>query len=144
MTTDTTANLDLDAIRPAADLLIAQLGETVTQVKTHEHPTSGEDFYCLNLVSWLGERMGPVLRRLADEQVATREWKARYDALAAEFTAEVDRLRAERNRLVNERAELRQVVANFAELIGKYGDDGRISAAALRALLKNNQAEVTE
>ncbi|MCX4468752.1 hypothetical protein OOK41_31785 [Micromonospora sp. NBC_01655] len=94
-TTDTpTTALDLDAIRPATDLLITQLREALGEIKAHTHPASGEDFNCLNLVSWLGERMGPVLRRLADEQAETRKWQERNAALADEFTAEADRFRA--------------------------------------------------
>jgi hypothetical protein len=95
MNTDTVTALGLDAIRPATDLLIAQLRETLGEIQSHEHPKRGEDFYCLNLVSWLGERMGPVLRRLADEQAETRSWKDRHTALANEFLAETDRLTAE-------------------------------------------------
>ncbi|WP_327029741.1 hypothetical protein OG989_04245 [Micromonospora sp. NBC_01740] len=86
---------DIDAIRPATDLLIAQMRETLGEIQAHEHPTRGEDFYCLNLVSWLGERMGPVLRRLADEQSETFKWRQKHTALADEFTAEATRLQAE-------------------------------------------------
>lgn len=79
-TTDTTTALDLDAIRAQTDPLIANLTETVEQVKEHDHPAKGGDLYCLNLTSYMGDRMATVLRLLAAER------------------AEVDRLRAELDR----------------------------------------------
>lgn len=86
------STVDLSAYRPATDLLIGQMRETLGEIQEHAHPEQGEDFYCLNLVSWLGERMGPVLRRLADEQAETKSWKGRHAALAEEadhLTAEL-------------------------------------------------------
>lgn len=76
-------------IRPATDLLILHLRETVGQIREHQHPERG-DLFCLNLTSYLGERMGHVLQRLADEQAEVRKWKERNTALADEFAAETD------------------------------------------------------
>jgi hypothetical protein len=70
--------------RPATDLLIIQLAETVQQVRDHEHPERGEDLYCLNLHAYMGERMAAVLKRLADTQAEVRSWKDRHTALADE------------------------------------------------------------
>ncbi|MEU1761201.1 hypothetical protein [Micromonospora sp. NPDC005652] len=88
-------SFDLSDVRPATDLLIAQIRDTVGEIRAHEHPQCGEDFYCLNLVSWLGERMGPVLRRLADEQAETSKWRQKHTALAEEFAAEAEQLQRE-------------------------------------------------
>ncbi|MEV4197062.1 hypothetical protein [Micromonospora globbae] len=79
--------------RPATDLLIAHLAETLAEMRAHQHPERGGDLFCLNLTSYLGERMGPVLRRLADEQTAARQWQERHTALADEFAAEIDRFK---------------------------------------------------
>lgn len=54
----------------ADDKLIEQLADAVLDRQTHIHPQpgSGEDLYCLNLTSWLGERMGPILVRLREAE----------------------------------------------------------------------------
>jgi hypothetical protein len=72
--------------RPATDLLLLDLAECAKKVREHEHPT-GEDFYCLNLTGYMGERMGAVLKRLDDELAEVRKWKDRHTALAEEATA---------------------------------------------------------
>lgn len=50
--------------------LIQSMADTVKQVEEHQHPRPGQgpDLYCLNLTSWMGERMPAVLRVLADAQ----------------------------------------------------------------------------
>ncbi|MFI2632573.1 hypothetical protein ACH5A2_19575 [Streptomyces collinus] len=58
--------------KPATDRLVEQLAESVRDRREHEHPT-WEDLFCLNLVSWAGERMGPVLRRLLDAEARIAE-----------------------------------------------------------------------
>lgn len=63
---------DLNTLRAQTDPLIANLTETVQQVKGHDHPKY-EDIHCLNLVAYMGERMATVLRRLAAEQ-AEVDW----------------------------------------------------------------------
>lgn len=65
------AGLLADA-KPATAELIAGLAKTVRDVREHEHPT-WEDLYCLNLLSYMGERMGPVLRRLLDAEARVAE-----------------------------------------------------------------------
>lgn len=72
--------------RPATDMLIADLATCVKNVREHRHPERGEDLYCLNLISYMGERMAAVLKRLADEQAEVRKWKDRNTALAEEAT----------------------------------------------------------
>lgn len=46
--------------KPATDDLIRHLSDCVRKVCGHQHPERGEDLYCLNLTSYMGERMGPV------------------------------------------------------------------------------------
>lgn len=72
--------------RPATDLLLGDLADCVQKVRHHEHPSRGEDLYCLNLTSYMGERMGAVLKRLDDERAEVRRWKDKHTALADEAT----------------------------------------------------------
>ncbi|MFI7628445.1 hypothetical protein [Microbispora rosea] len=53
---------------PATPELVQHLAQTVAERYGHEHPTSGEDLFCLNHTSYMGERMGPVLVRLRDAE----------------------------------------------------------------------------
>lgn len=61
--------------KPATTGLVLHMAKAVHDRATHEHPT-WEDLYCLNLVSWLGERMAPVLRRLLDAEAHVAELEA--------------------------------------------------------------------
>ncbi|MCG0066258.1 hypothetical protein L0F81_23700 [Streptomyces tricolor] len=61
--------------KPATTRLLEQLAESIRDRREHEHPT-WEDLYCLNLVSFMGERMGPVLRRLVDAEARVAELEA--------------------------------------------------------------------
>ncbi|MFF9786304.1 hypothetical protein [Streptomyces nigrescens] len=72
----------LGETKPAQDGLIQQLAESVRDRAEHDHTTQREDWYCMNLAAFAGERMGPVLRRLLAAE-----------AEAERLTAEVDRLR---------------------------------------------------
>lgn len=51
--------------KPATDELIASLWNALADRQQHDHPQGG-DLFCLNLTSFMGERMGPVLSRLRD------------------------------------------------------------------------------
>lgn len=55
--------------RPASNELIEDLARTFLDYRSHQHPQpgGGEDFFCLNLTSFMGERMGAVLARLREE-----------------------------------------------------------------------------
>lgn len=77
--------------RPATDLLLADLATCVKSVREHQHPERGEDFFCLNLTSYMGERMAAVLKRLDDERAEVRRWKDRHTALAEEATGYLTR-----------------------------------------------------
>ncbi|MFB7461220.1 hypothetical protein [Streptomyces sp. NPDC056188] len=69
--------------KPASPGLIVSFGESVRNCREHDHPT-WEDLYCLNLVSYMGERMGPVLRRLLDAEAETEGLRARVAELETE------------------------------------------------------------
>lgn len=55
--------------------LIVSFGQSVANRRNHEHPT-WEDLYCMNLSSYMGERMAPVLRRLLDAESRIAELEA--------------------------------------------------------------------
>lgn len=57
--------------------LVMSFGTSVQDRRDHDHTTQLEDWYCLNLAAYIGERTAPVLRRLLDAE------------------AEIDRLRDE-------------------------------------------------
>lgn len=75
--------------RAATDERIADIAQMVLDRAAHDHPARGKDLYCLNLTSWMGERMGPVLVRLRDAE-------AERNALRTE----VERLRGQRAALI--------------------------------------------
>lgn len=64
--------------QPARNSLLTSLGESIRDRREHEHPT-WEDLFCLNLVSYMGERMAPVLRRLLDAEARVAELEQRND-----------------------------------------------------------------
>lgn len=98
--------------KPASDGLLLQLGESVRDRREHEHP-KWEDLFCLNLVSFMGERMGTVLRRLLDAEARVSDLEAElYTARAHNRT-----LLEQRNAHAKELLKLRPRVAELeAEL----------------------------
>lgn len=64
--------------QPARNSLLTSLGESIRDRSEHEHPT-WEDLFCLNLVSYMGERMAPVLRRLLDAESRIAELEEQRD-----------------------------------------------------------------
>ncbi|MFH9610478.1 hypothetical protein [Streptomyces sp. NPDC017448] len=69
-------------VQPATDALIGSFAKSVADIRNHEHPT-WEDLYCMNLSSWMGERIAPVLKRLLDtetENVRLRTQVAELEA----------------------------------------------------------------
>ncbi|MFI6279617.1 hypothetical protein [Streptomyces sp. NPDC050988] len=71
--------------KPATTGLIVSFGQSIANRRNHEHPT-WEDLYCMNLSSYMGERMAPVLRRLLDVEAEAAQLRARL----AEFERPVD------------------------------------------------------
>ena len=79
-----------EGIQPVQELVLYTIAEAVQDVRQHNHETQREDWYCMNLVAWMGERMSFVLKRLIDEA-------AEADALRkkiAEQDRELDKLYA--------------------------------------------------
>jgi chaperonin cofactor prefoldin len=90
--------------KPATAGLLEQLAQSVRDRREHEHPT-WEDLYCLNLVSWAGERLGPVLRRVLDAEAdrdAFCEQRNRLAETNARLLADLEAAREDRGRAFNE------------------------------------------
>ncbi|WP_198533184.1 hypothetical protein [Streptomyces sp. AcH 505] len=96
-------------VQPAEDGLIVSFGEAVRNRREHDHP-KWEDLFCMNLSSYMGERMAPVLRRLLDGE-----------AKIGELEAQRERRRV---RLVEAEADLQEVRG----LLSPNGEDRRIPA----------------
>ncbi|MFJ9754934.1 hypothetical protein [Streptomyces sp. NPDC101149] len=65
--------------KPATSALVVSFGQSVRDRREHEHP-QWEDFYCMNLSSYMGERMGPMLRRLLDAEAELEQLRRRVEA----------------------------------------------------------------
>ncbi|GAQ64104.1 hypothetical protein [Streptomyces scabiei] len=63
--------------QPATTELLVSFGESIRDRRDHEHP-QWEDFYCLNLSSYMGERMAPVLRRLLDAESRAERYRTAW------------------------------------------------------------------
>lgn len=61
--------------KPATDRLLQQLAQSVRDRSEHDHTTQREDWFCMNLTSFMGERMGPVLRRLLDAEARAERYR---------------------------------------------------------------------
>ncbi|MFD8970493.1 hypothetical protein ACFV0C_36825 [Streptomyces sp. NPDC059568] len=66
--------------KPASDELLVSFGKAIADRRDHEHPKH-EDFFCLNLSSYMGERAAPVLRRLLDAEAERDDLRARAPEL---------------------------------------------------------------
>lgn len=56
--------------QPARNSLLMSFGTSVRDRLDHDHATQREDWYCLNLAAYMGERAAPVLRRLLDAEAS--------------------------------------------------------------------------
>jgi hypothetical protein len=72
----------IEDAKPARTSLLLSFAEAVRNRREHDHP-KWEDFYCLNLSSYMGERSGPVLRRLVDVEAENEQLRARVADLEA-------------------------------------------------------------
>ncbi|MGW1814252.1 hypothetical protein ACWCQM_11900 [Streptomyces sp. NPDC002125] len=97
-------------VQHATDALIGSFAESVANVRNHEHP-SWEDLYCMNLTSYMGERMGPVLKRLLDTETENARLRARVAKLEAGSPWE--RAVAGLNALVDEHIEWDQKASRW-------------------------------
>lgn len=64
--------------QPARTELLASFGESVQNRAEHDHTTQREDWYCLNLSSYMGERMAPVLRRLINAESDAERYRTAW------------------------------------------------------------------
>ncbi|MGW5928024.1 hypothetical protein ACWF2L_17510 [Streptomyces anulatus] len=92
-------------VQPATDALIGSFAESVANVRNHEHP-SWEDLYCMNLTSYMGERMAPVLKRLLDTETENARLRAHVAELKAQRERRRGRLVALQNDALNVRGSL--------------------------------------
>ena len=67
---------NLGDAKPATDGLLVSFAETIRECREHDHGSQREDWFCLNLSSYMGERMAPVLRRLLDAEARVAELEA--------------------------------------------------------------------
>lgn len=102
--------MQIGDVQPATDALIGLFAESVAKVRNHEHP-SWEDLYCMNLTSYMGERVAPVLRRLLDAENKV----ARLQDRAAELEAQRDRRRGRLVALQNDALNMRGSLAPVDE-----------------------------
>ncbi|MEU0949849.1 hypothetical protein ABZ379_45415 [Streptomyces canus] len=72
--------------KPAQDALLRQLAQSVRDRGEHDHTTQREDLYCLNLTSFMGERMGPVLLRLLEAEAENVRLRTENDRLRTAVT----------------------------------------------------------
>lgn len=91
----TIAELIGDA-RPAVPSMVVQLAESVRDRREHDHSTQREDWFCMNLTSYMGERMGSVLRRLLDAEARVAELEAERHTTNEALDDAVQELRARR------------------------------------------------
>lgn len=114
---------------PATDALLGAVGDSIAGMRGHAHPKR-DDSYCENLVQWVGEHAGPVLRRLLDAE------------------AEADRLRAERDEMVRVAVGdgvrlMADATGEIRNLRGKF-DAQHARASTLDGLCRTLQARVAE
>jgi hypothetical protein len=74
----------LGEAKPARDGVLVSLAQSVKDRAEHDHSTAADwDWYCLNLSGYMGDRMGPVLRRLLDAESERDALRARVAELEA-------------------------------------------------------------
>ncbi|MFG2963534.1 hypothetical protein ACGFZS_09620 [Streptomyces sp. NPDC048288] len=73
-------------VQPATPGLLAAFGQSVLNRREHQHP-EWEDLFCMNLSSWMGERMAPVLRRLIDAEAEIDALKTAQEKSSREADA---------------------------------------------------------
>lgn len=67
--------------KPASSGLLMSFGASVQDRREHDHTTQREDWYCLNLAAYMGERAAPILRRLLDAETELAAARARIAEL---------------------------------------------------------------
>ncbi|MFB6809462.1 hypothetical protein [Streptomyces sp. NPDC056387] len=135
-------------VQPARVTVLLSLGEAVRDQREHDH-SQREDWHCTNLVAFMGERMGPVLRRLLNSEAKAAQLSARVAELEAERHATnealsdaAEQLRRDRDRIATLEAERTDLVADrdaqIVEWLGKksreYGSSNREARAKSEAV----------
>lgn len=69
--------------KPARDALLASFGQSIVDCREHNHASQHEDLHCMNLTSYMGERMAPVIRRLLNAESERDALRARVAELEA-------------------------------------------------------------
>ncbi|MET7477982.1 hypothetical protein ABZT17_26950 [Streptomyces sp. NPDC005648] len=64
--------------QPARNSLLMSFGKSVQDRREHDHTTQREDWYCLNLAAYMGERAATVLRRLLDAEARTQRYRTAW------------------------------------------------------------------
>ncbi|MEV4335716.1 hypothetical protein [Streptomyces sp. NPDC049590] len=116
--------------KPATSALLLTFGGSVRDRREHDHGTQREDWYCLNLSAYMGERVAPVLRRLLDAE-------AENDQLRAQLAGE--ELAYERLRVALESAKRgrREARARVTELLMERHSTNESLSKATEALRDN-------
>jgi hypothetical protein len=101
----TIAELIGDA-KPATGRLLEQLAQSVRDRLAHDHATQREDWFCMNLTSFMGERMGPVLRRLLDAETRVAGLEAERHSTNESLSDAAEVLRRQTARITELEARL--------------------------------------
>ncbi|MEV7011740.1 hypothetical protein [Streptosporangium sp. NPDC051022] len=80
--------LDMLTSRASSDDMIEELATAFLDRLAHEHPKpgEGEDWYCLNLTSFMGERMGGVLVRLREAETEVNRLRTELASVQQDAT----------------------------------------------------------
>ncbi|SEO82871.1 hypothetical protein [Actinacidiphila rubida] len=118
----------LGGAQPAADGLLESFGKSVADMLGHDHKSQREDWYCVNLAAYMGERSAPVLRRLLDAEAEAERLQAelaKYVGHEPTLAEEAEYVRRQR------RAEVLTEAAEVAVRAARgCGDDERGQYAA--------------
>jgi hypothetical protein len=120
--------------KPATGRLVEQLAETVRDRREHDHTTQREDWFCMNLTSWMGERMGPVLRRLLDAEARAAELETDLAAKAQDAEAAMKGWERARDRVTELEVAAVEGRAALAALCHDLDDPGSMALGALYLL----------
>jgi hypothetical protein len=61
--------------QPATNGLLESFGKSIADRVGHDHTTQREDWFCLNLAAYMGEKAAPVLRRLLDAESRAERYR---------------------------------------------------------------------
>lgn len=131
---------------PAAPGLVESFGKSVADMRGHEH--GPEDWFCLNLAAYMGEKAAPMLRRLLDAETDAARYRtawrfARQRARATGWAADRSGKRVRELHeamqesyfaLIGIQIERRGMADEVENLLGEYESDFTSSVEFCRAL----------